>query len=143
MDKGCSKDWYINYFPLYFCNHTALKNVSNTRAIRNVTSGELLTKRSMRKKMVLYAKNMYILKLLFNTVAAGIEALVLGNKSLYASVKEVWYLRSQPHFETFHHLIFFLYLHSGGGIKVHSTLRPLNGLLCQPRVIMIMEKSVE
>jgi hypothetical protein len=31
----------------------------------------------------------------------------------------------------------------GGGIKVHSTLRPLNGLLCQARVIMIMEKSVE
>jgi hypothetical protein len=30
----------------------------------------------------------------------------------------------------------------GGGIKVHSTLRPLNDLLCQPRVIMIMEKSV-
>jgi hypothetical protein len=31
----------------------------------------------------------------------------------------------------------------GGGIKIHSTLRPLNGLLCQPRVIMMMEKSVE
>jgi hypothetical protein len=31
----------------------------------------------------------------------------------------------------------------GGGIKVHYTLRPLNGLLCQPRVIMVMEKSVE
>jgi hypothetical protein len=31
----------------------------------------------------------------------------------------------------------------GGGIKNHSTLRPLNGLVCQPRVIMIMEKSVE
>jgi hypothetical protein len=31
----------------------------------------------------------------------------------------------------------------GDGIKVHSTLRSLNGLLCQPRVIMIMEKSVE
>jgi hypothetical protein len=31
----------------------------------------------------------------------------------------------------------------GGGIKVHSTLWPLNGLLCKPRVIMIMEKSVE
>jgi hypothetical protein len=30
-----------------------------------------------------------------------------------------------------------------GGMKVHSTLGPLNGLLCQPRVIMIMEKSVE
>jgi hypothetical protein len=28
----------------------------------------------------------------------------------------------------------------GGGIKVHSTLRPLIGLLCQPRVIMMMEK---
>jgi hypothetical protein len=31
----------------------------------------------------------------------------------------------------------------GGGIKVHSTLRPINGLFCQPRVIMTMEKSVE
>jgi hypothetical protein len=31
----------------------------------------------------------------------------------------------------------------GGGIKVHSTLRPLNGLLCQPRLIMIVEKSLE
>jgi hypothetical protein len=37
----------------------------------------------------------------------------------------------------------FLICIVGGGIKVHSTLRPLNGLLCQPRVIMIMEKSVE
>jgi hypothetical protein len=37
----------------------------------------------------------------------------------------------------------FLICLVGGGIKVHSTLRPLNGLLCQPRVIMIMEKSVE
>jgi hypothetical protein len=26
---------------------------------------------------------------------------------------------------------------------VHSTLRPLTGLLCQPRVIMMMEKLVE
>jgi hypothetical protein len=38
---------------------------------------------------------------------------------------------------------FFLICIVGGGIKVHSTLRPLNGLLCQPRMIMIMEKSVE
>jgi hypothetical protein len=38
---------------------------------------------------------------------------------------------------------FFLVCIVGGGIKVHSTLRPLNGLLCQSRVIMIMEKSVE
>jgi hypothetical protein len=29
---------------------------------------------------------------------------------------------------------------SSWGIKVHSTLRPFNGLLYQPRVIMIMEK---
>jgi hypothetical protein len=36
---------------------------------------------------------------------------------------------------------FFLICIVGGGIKLHSTLRPLNGLLCQPRVIMIMEKS--
>jgi hypothetical protein len=40
-------------------------------------------------------------------------------------------------------LVFFLIRVVGGGVKVHSTLRPLNGLLCQPRVIMIMEKSVE
>jgi hypothetical protein len=40
-------------------------------------------------------------------------------------------------------IYFFLICLVGGGIKVHSTLRPLNGLLCQPRVIMIMEKSVE
>jgi hypothetical protein len=38
---------------------------------------------------------------------------------------------------------FFLICIVGGGIKVHSTMRPLNGLLCQPQVIMIMEKSVE
>jgi hypothetical protein len=29
------------------------------------------------------------------------------------------------------------------GDGIHSTLRPLNGLLFQPRVIMIMEESVE
>jgi hypothetical protein len=39
--------------------------------------------------------------------------------------------------------LFLLICVVGGGIKFHSTLRPLNGLLCQPRVIMIMEKSVE
>jgi hypothetical protein len=39
--------------------------------------------------------------------------------------------------------VFFLICIVGGGIKVHSTLRPLNGLLCQPRVIMIMEKVVK
>jgi hypothetical protein len=39
--------------------------------------------------------------------------------------------------------VFFLICILGGGIKDHAALRPLNGLLCQPRVIMIMEKSVE
>jgi hypothetical protein len=41
------------------------------------------------------------------------------------------------------HVINFLICIVGGGSKVHSTLRPLNGLLCQARVIMIMDKSVE
>jgi hypothetical protein len=45
---------------------------------------------------------------------------------------------SRPHI----FMPFFLICIVGGGIKIHSTLRPLNGL-CQPRVIMIMEKSVE
>jgi hypothetical protein len=40
-------------------------------------------------------------------------------------------------------VIFFLICIVGCGIKVHSTVRPLNGILCQPRVIMIMEKSVK
>jgi hypothetical protein len=40
-------------------------------------------------------------------------------------------------------LLFILICIVGGGSKVHSTLQPLNGLLCQPRVFMIMEKSVE
>jgi hypothetical protein len=48
-------------------------------------------------------------------------------------------LYGQGHF----FLFFFLICLVGGGIKVHSTLRPLNGLLYQPRVIMIMEKLVE
>jgi hypothetical protein len=41
------------------------------------------------------------------------------------------------------YLFLFLLCIVGGGINVHSTLRPLNGLLCQPRVIMMMEKLVE
>jgi hypothetical protein len=40
-------------------------------------------------------------------------------------------------------LTFFFIWIVGDGIQVHSTLRPLNDLLYQPRVIMIMEKSVE
>jgi hypothetical protein len=46
-----------------------------------------------------------------------------------------------PRFRWF--LLFFFIGIVGGGITVHSTLRPLNGQLCQPRVIMIKAKSVE
>jgi hypothetical protein len=38
------------------------------------------------------------------------------------------------------------YIGGGGGVEsnwVHSALRPPIGLLCQPRVIMMMEKSVD
>jgi hypothetical protein len=45
--------------------------------------------------------------------------------------------------QVYQRLNFFLICVVGAGIKVHSTVRPLNGLLCQPRVIMIMGKSVE
>jgi hypothetical protein len=40
-------------------------------------------------------------------------------------------------------VLYVFYCILGGGIMVHSTLRPPNGVLYQPRVIMIMEKSVE
>jgi hypothetical protein len=64
----------------------------NTRAIQKVTSGSLLTKQAMRKKL-LSTKNTYILKLFLNVVTAGIEApVVWRNKFLYASVKEVYSL---------------------------------------------------
>jgi hypothetical protein len=38
---------------------------------------------------------------------------------------------------------FFLNLHSGGWNQGPLDTAATNGLLCQPRVIMIMEKSVE
>jgi hypothetical protein len=56
----------------------------------------------------------------------------------------LYHVRWHSELFTFPHAVyFFLICIVGGGIKVHSTLRPLNGLLCQPRVIMIEEKSVE
>jgi hypothetical protein len=55
--------------------------------------------------MLLYTKNKYILKLLLNVVTAWIEALVLGNKFLYAHVKEVHHHWTQPRFDTFHQLL--------------------------------------
>jgi hypothetical protein len=60
------------------------------RAIWKITSGELLIKQAMRKKMLLYTKNTHILQLLLNMVTARIEALVAsGSKFIYAFVKEV------------------------------------------------------
>jgi hypothetical protein len=55
------------------------------------------------------------------------------------------FLFHKEHFASYPVVIraFFLICIVGGGIKVHLTLRPLNDLLCQPRVIMILEKSVE
>jgi hypothetical protein len=59
-------------------------HLPNTRAIRKVTPGELLTKQGMRKKKLLYTKNTYVLMLLLNVITGGIEALVSGNKFLHA-----------------------------------------------------------
>jgi hypothetical protein len=59
-----------------------------------VTSSELLAKQEMKKTNLLYTKNMYTYLSYFSMyesyiVAAGIEALVSGNKFLYACVKDV------------------------------------------------------
>jgi hypothetical protein len=43
--------------------------------------------------------------LLLNVVNAGSEALVSGNKFLYACIKEFCRLWSQPRFGTFHQLL--------------------------------------
>jgi hypothetical protein len=60
----------------------------------------------MRKKNLLYTKNKYILKLLPIVVTAWIEALViLGNKFLYACVKEVCHHWAQPRFDMFQLII--------------------------------------
>jgi hypothetical protein len=60
-------------------------------AIRKVTSGELLTKQAVRKKL-LYRRNKYILKILLIVITARIEALVLGNTFLYAHATEIFHL---------------------------------------------------
>jgi hypothetical protein len=66
----------------------------------------MLTKQAMITTDVLYTKNMYILKLLLNVATARTEALViLGNKFLYACVKDGCCLQAQPHFDTFHQLL--------------------------------------
>jgi hypothetical protein len=55
-----------------------MKRKYDTRATQKVTSSELLTKQSMRKKVIY--KKYDILRLLLNIVTAGIETFdVLGN----------------------------------------------------------------
>jgi hypothetical protein len=68
-----------------------LNEIHSTRAIRKVTSCELLTKQTMRTKFIIY-KNTYILKLLLNVVTAGIEVLVSGNKICMPVSREVYCL---------------------------------------------------
>jgi hypothetical protein len=48
---------------------------------------------------------MCMLKLLHNVVTVGTEALVTGNKFLYAFVKKVCRLWAQPRFDTFRQLL--------------------------------------
>jgi hypothetical protein len=80
----------------------------NTRAIRRITSGELLTKQTMRK-ILLNTKNMYILNLFLKVFITGIEAIVVsGNKFLYACVKEVCLLCAQPRFDAFRQNLFIV-----------------------------------
>jgi hypothetical protein len=74
------------YIYIYICTHSY--TYIYRRAIRKVTSGEMLTKQAMRKTFLLYTKKC-ILKILLNVVTAGTEALVSCNKFLYAPVKEV------------------------------------------------------
>jgi hypothetical protein len=59
----------------------------------------------------------------------------VGSYISLVTLPNVCYLLPEICFQVF--FFNFLNLQSGGGIKVHSTLRPLNGLLCQPWVIMI------
>jgi hypothetical protein len=63
------------------------------RAIWKITSREGLIKQAKRGENCITYKNTYILKLLLNEVSDGTEELViLGNKCLYACVKEVYCL---------------------------------------------------
>jgi hypothetical protein len=82
------------FFSFYLNSHRwFLLSLVYKRAIWKLNSSELLSKQAMRKKIVLYTKNMYVLKQLLNIVTAGIEApVILGNKFLYACVKEVYRL---------------------------------------------------
>jgi hypothetical protein len=50
-----------------------------------------------------------------------------------------------PEIDESSQILFLIWIVGGGGGVnwVHSALRPLIGLLCQPRVIMMMENLVE
>jgi hypothetical protein len=69
-------------------------------------------------KKILCTKNAHVLKLLCNIVTARTEILVaLGNTFLFALVKEICRLWTQPCFDTFHQLLIIaeaLWLQTGG-----------------------------
>jgi hypothetical protein len=73
--------WYFYYFlnRIGFIEQIVLETIITTRAIRKVSSGELLTTQSMRK-IIMY-KDTYILQVLLNVVIAGIEVLVVSGNT--------------------------------------------------------------
>jgi hypothetical protein len=74
------------------------------RAIRNWSA---VDKTSNKKNKFDYIQKIHAYLSYFSTyVTAGTEALVIsGNKFLHVHVKEVCYLRAQPHSDTFHQLL--------------------------------------
>jgi hypothetical protein len=48
-----------------------------------------VNKKVMRKYILFYTKNTYIIKVILNVVTPGIEVLVLEDKFMYACIKEV------------------------------------------------------
>jgi hypothetical protein len=99
--------------------------------------------------MCYYALNIYLLFYKSNIMLLGWSFLHKRRSLIsHSIVRNIHIFYSQSNMIIVFHLLSysikkFKICIVGGGIKVHSTLRPLNGLLCHPRVIMIMEKSVE
>jgi hypothetical protein len=81
---------------------SSLEVYADTRTIRKVTSGELLTKQAARTNFIIYKKYVHISK----RITAEREAFVVsGNEFLYTCVKEVCRLWAQPCFDTFHQFV--------------------------------------
>jgi hypothetical protein len=100
------------------------------------------------EKNIIYKK--YILKLFLNKVTSEIEALVVvGNKLLYACVKEVCHLWAQPLFDTFCQLLIIVEIlwsqpvsHVGKQVAVAwSEIRTLRRLVKQLPVEILQQCS--